>query len=462
MKNLKMAGLAVCLAAAVSWPSAGQEAPASWNGKPERISLEEAIRIGMENNPSYRITEIGVMENEKGLKEGIAGKLPHLTLQAGAQRNFLIGVTPIPAKMMNPGAPDGEIYLARFGTDHSGIAGITLQFDLFNPDRYGSVARQKILLALSGAERQDRKELIISNICLDYSAAAIAMEQLDLCRADTLNSRKYLDYVAAGREEGRFSEDDCLRARQNLGISKALLLQAESICLNSKSRLLADLGMDVKEAEPDKYVIEDRIEALVAMCRQSGPGEFPLAERFSTGDAARIRDRLELELKRQEIKCGLAGFFPTLSLHGYYGGNFFDHRFRPFDAGCWHGNAYLGLKVTCPLTVLSGQTFKMQKARLTLRKTEWEQEEERQQRNLQIASCNTEVDNYGKEIDLRRSNLELALRRIEIAGAREAEGGMRPDQMEDSIYRMRECRVEYLQCLYHYFTALVNRRMAEI
>ena len=462
MRNTIRITLTVLLSVIASWRGNGQDISVTSNGEKEYVSLEQAIRTGTANSRYLKLKEIATQENEEGLKEEITRKLPDLTLQAGAQRNFIIGVTPIPAKMMNPASADGEIYLARFGTDYSGIAGINLQFDIFNPERYGNVAKQKILLALTEVERQDQKELLISNICLDYAATAIALEQLDLCKADTLNSRKYLDYVQTGKSEGRFSEDDCLLARQNMGISRALLLQAESIYINSKSRLLEDMGIDVKDIDPETYVLEDKIDELVNMCQCSGTGEFPMAECFTRGDAERMKDRLELELKKQDIRCSIAGFFPTLCLNGYYGSNYFNDRFQPFRSDKWYGNAFLGLKINYPLIGLSGQSFKLKKNRLAYKRTELEQEEARQKRNLDISSYNTEVLNYGKEIDIRRSNLEFALKRIEIAREKEEEGEMRPDQMNDSIYKMRECRVEYLQCLYNYFTALVNRRISEI
>lgn len=423
------------------------------SAKAQGLTLKDALTQALTNNPDHLIRQIVIRQNKQRLKKEVSSKLPDLTLQTGTQRNFIIASTPIPAKLLDPDAPDDKIYAAPFGTKYSGNAGIHLNCDLFNPDRYGNIALQKIKTSIAEADAENTKQVLIATICLDYAAAVIASEQAELCLLDKTRSARAFFLIRKRKFQGQATEEEYLTACQDTLLAETRLVQAQNILAKSRYRLLADMGAPVMDKDSSSSLdLTDSMEELV--CAMETDTLRPSLPQNSPAD------RLQLELKRQECANFRIRMIPTISLVGYIGSNFYSEKYAPFNLDNWYGNCYLGIRLTYPLTALFGKAYDYGNSRLRYREEQYRTERNTIRRNHEIRSYDSDMRSYRKEMSLRKKTMELAERKYAAMSVRFSEGQIHLSDLFDALYETRKAKADYLECMYNYFTAAANRHIS--
>lgn len=416
------------------------------------LSLNDAVELGLKNNPDYAIKNIQILENRQKLKKEISSKFPDITLEGGFQRNFIIGATPIPAKIMFPEADEKDVYPAHFGTDYSGAGGINFNYDIFNPDHFGNVDLQKIRTSMAEVDLDIEKEKLIANICLDYAAVILAEEQLSLCKIDTLYSVQLLEYADNRHNDGQISKEDLLSAKQDYNLSHTRMIEAENVLSKARIKLLSDIGLS--SSEINILALSDNIESLIEKAEE--------IDIENDNSNITIKENLELKMKETEARNTGLMLIPKFSIVGYYGSSYYYNGFDIFNKNHWYGNCYLGLKITYPLTALFGKAYQWNDSKLQYSETQIQIRKNQINRYNEIASFTNEIESNKKEMKLRKENLQLAMQKYETMVARSEEGQIYPAQLTSALFETREARVEWLNCQYDYFTAIANKRLTSI
>src|SRR5690606_22049662 len=89
-----------------------------------------------------------------------------------------------------------------------------------------------------------------------------------------------------------------------------------------------------------EIIFEDRIETLFGNQKSEERGE-----RLTLKKLQQQRKVLQYRIDQQRFRN-----YPTLTLGGYYGINYFDNDFDPFKDQNLHGNSYVKVGLTMPLT----------------------------------------------------------------------------------------------------------------
>src|SRR5690554_6593446 len=108
------------------------------------LSLEEARRIALENNPDFNISRLEIGIAKEAQKQSELKRIPQIYGDFNLQRNLIIPSTPVPAKAFNPNAGEDELMLLRFTTSWTSNVGVNASYDLFNPTLRGEAKEAAI------------------------------------------------------------------------------------------------------------------------------------------------------------------------------------------------------------------------------------------------------------------------------------------------------------------------------
>ena len=119
-------GLSVSLAAALlglslSGPAVAQE-DVGW----ESISLQRAIQLALSNSHLIEAAEAGLSIANHQVREAWADVLPDISASASYARNLQVQQGFLPARLLDPTAPEGAVTPIRFGSDNTWNAGVVL------------------------------------------------------------------------------------------------------------------------------------------------------------------------------------------------------------------------------------------------------------------------------------------------------------------------------------------------
>src|SRR5690606_8300420 len=144
------------------------------------LSLEEARRIAVENNPDFNINALEVGIAKETQKQAELKRIPQIYGDFNLQQNLIIPSTPVPAKAFNPNAGDDELMLLRFTTKWTSNVGVNASYDLFNPALKGEVKEAAIEREIKETDYLLAKNQLLFDVGDAYYACLVALEQVRL------------------------------------------------------------------------------------------------------------------------------------------------------------------------------------------------------------------------------------------------------------------------------------------
>lgn len=303
----------------------------------QQLSVEELWKQ-IEQNPTLqqRQLEIEIALEEVRLQK--LNRLPSVTADASLQRNLIAATTPVPAIAFDPNAAPGDIIPLRFTTDWSSKMGGMAEWNLFDP--LANKDKKKSVLELEKAEIKLKESSVdIKNQATQvYAAVVISQQQLAWFESDSAEYSQVLQVLEERYQAGRVGLESLNSAKQEMERKAFQVLEARSIVLEN----VLELSKYVKLSEQTQF--STPISALV-----------PILKGQKDPDFAKDITALDLEINSVENRYLKRQLWPSISLNGYYGGQFYSQRLNLFDSQEWYGNSYVSLGVKLPLTAFLTQ-----------------------------------------------------------------------------------------------------------
>lgn len=417
-----------------------------------RLTLSEAQQIALKNNPAFLVSGLEAELARNTAAQSRQQRYPLLYGDVNMQRNLILPTTPVPAKAFDPSAGEDELIHLRFTTRWTANTGLNASFDLFNPERAGSIERAAMEARLAESDRQGSENELIFNVGNAFYACFIAEEQLRLAESDTLVRRTILEMLERQFEQGRANQAELNLARTELNNSRILYEESKMIYNNSKGDLLLLLGLP-----PDKQV-------SLQLERDEDPREWE--EVFSADTAGRqsiglARLQQELAINLLDRKIARRSYLPVISLNGYYGANYFDNRFELFKGSNWYGNSFVNIGIRLPLSENLLRSKEL--ARLKIQEDVISQEvraaEYERQKNIQEAG--RELGYRQFEYSRRKENFDMAEENAEIADLQYRNGRLLIGDYYQQLHQFQKERAAYLESKYRLLVSRLSLEKAK-
>ncbi|MBN2184541.1 MAG: TolC family protein [Candidatus Krumholzibacteriota bacterium] len=178
------------------------------------LSLDEAIRLGLEHDEAIRQAGLQVDGAYAGLKEARSGRLPDLAISGQYGRNIRKPVMFLPSDM---GDAFGGVTKIELGEDNDFTAAAQLSYNLWTAGRVSAgIGASKEIVEAMKLQKIAVSDYLRFQVVNAYYTVLLSMENLEIAEKAYKETEEAVRINRAGYKEGTVSRFDLLRAEVEL------------------------------------------------------------------------------------------------------------------------------------------------------------------------------------------------------------------------------------------------------
>lgn len=402
------------------------------------LTLEECLRIGIENNLSLAGSRNELRKAKHLLSENRAKLLPQVNAVAGFNDNFN------PPVSVTDGSAYGNPYNVTKTLQYNASAGLQLQMPLYNQTVYTAIDIARTMNELNRLSYEKAREDLILQISKMYYLGQNTVEQLSLIQENRVRLQELRDITQAFFDNGMAMEVDVKRVNINL---ENLQVQYD----NAKSMLVQQLNLL-------KYVMDYPAEEEIALTPVN-------PEQVESVSLTGLRsDLYELQLLESQEKLAgqqkdliRQGYLPSLSLTGSWMYSAYTdkalHWFHSGPSNHWYPSSGLGLTLRVPIFDGLDKRARIRKARIDEENARLNYENMRKNMETQYMNATNDLMNNQRNFQKQKDNYLLAEEVYQVTTDRYREGIASMTEVLQDEMRMSEAQNNYLSAHYNYQVA---------
>lgn len=369
---------------------------------PYKLTLDEAVAFGLENNYNSQISTLEIAKALKRKWEIIAQGLPQISGNVDYQNLLKQPVTLLPAELA--GGEPGTFVPVKFGTKQNLNGTATWNQLIFDGSYIVGIQSVRTLLQISQNNKtktdQEVKLAIINaygNVLLAEESVGILQKNISILEKNYKDTQKIFEEGLAEEEDVEQLEITLIGLRNNLSRSQRMSDISYEM-LNLSLGLPVDTDVILTE-DLDALAMENFDLALLTK-------DIPVAESIDYRIAANQAEYAKVFVRLEQAKA-----LPTLTSFVNYGFQGFSEDFSFFkDSQEYFGQSILGVSLNIPI-FSSG----MRGAKTQQRKIEYEQallqlQQTENEVRLEINSAKSDYKYSLENYSTLKRNLELAER----------------------------------------------------
>lgn len=404
-------------------------------GAQDVLTLEECLRLGIENNLSLKSSRNEVRKGEHTLSENRAKLLPQINAVAGFNDNFN------PPVSVTDGSAYGNPYNVTKTLQYNASAGIQLQMPLYNQTVYTAMDITRTMNELNRLSYEKAREDLILQISKMYYLSQNTSEQLALIKENISRLNELSNITQAFYDNGMAMEVDVKRVNINLENQRVQYDNAQSM-LTQQLNLL-------------KYVMDYPADKEIALT--------PVHTENITSVSLTGLDNNQYELQLLQSKQKLAeqqrkmigqGYIPSLSLTGNWMYSAYTDKaknwFHSGPSNHWYQSSGIGLTLRIPIFDGLEKRAKMRKAKIEVENTRLSYENALKNMQTQYLNATNELMNSQRNFKKQKDNYLLAEDVYQVTTDRYREGIASMTEVLQDEMRMSEAQNNYINAHYNY------------
>jgi len=412
--------------------------------EPLLVSIEEAMRLARELNPTLAIAEMEVERAETGVNIVRGRFLPSFSISGMYTRNIKTPVIFLP-----PGSPFGDVL--EIGSDNSYMATIVAGMPVFNPALNASLRAAVAERALAGETLRASQIELEYFVHSAYYDVLLAKESAKVMQKSLDKALETINLVENLTRQGLASEFELIRARVQAENLRPALLQAENGYLLAANFLKALIGL-----EADREIV---VTGTLAELSEKTFAGFNIlqAERGLQNNTELVRIDLQRNLLEIQARNVRATGLPSVALSSNYNFQTEANDFRFADYR-WVNTFSAGLRFSIPL--FSGFTIRNQARQLDLMGRQLTLQRDYLEQNLSIQLNNLlNTMKVAKEKShTAQETVTMAERGYQIAQVRYATGQGTLMEVNDSELALTQARFNLIQAEHELLKSLSEYR----
>lgn len=399
------------------------------------LTLEECLRLGIENNLFLESSRNEIRKGEHTLSENRAKLLPQINAVAGFNDNFN------PPVSVTDGSAYGNPYNVTKTLQYNASAGIQLQMPLYNQTVYTAVDIARTMNELNRLSYEKAREDLILQISKMYYLSQNTAEQIALIKENISRLNELSSITQAFYDNGMAMEVDVKRVNINLENQRVQYDNAQSM-LTQQLNLL-------------KYVIDYPADKEIALT--------PVDTENTTSVSLTGLDNNQYELQLLQSKQKLAeqqrkmigqGYIPSLSLTGSWMYSAYTDKaknwFHSGPSNHWYNSSGIGLTLCIPIFDGLDKQAKMKKAKIEIENAKLSYENALKNMQTQYLNATNELMNSQRNFRKQKDNYLLAEDVYQVTTDRYREGIASMTEVLQDEMRMSEAQNNYINAHYNY------------
>ena len=279
----------------------------------EALSLEQAVKLALQNNSLLKASELGVEAAQARVRFAASAYLPKLSFD----HTFTRGNNPI--YVFGSLLTQRRFTAENFALDRLNVPPPLSNFQnrfsatqlLYDFGRSPSrVAQSRVGSRLSEKELDAERSDLIFRVVKAYYDALLAREMGQVAEADVRSAKAAEDSAASRLEAGVALESDLLSVQVHRAGQEEELLKATAALKLAQSALCLELGTPLEQ----QFVLIQRVNSLST---SADTADLAILQKIALQNRPDY-GQSELALQNQElaVKAARSEFFPTVSLFG--------------------------------------------------------------------------------------------------------------------------------------------------
>lgn len=404
----------------------------------EILTLENCLRLGIENNLSLEGKRKEIQKSKYGVSENRAKLLPQINGFAGFNDNF------DPPVSVTDGSSYGVPYNVTQTLQYAANAGLDLQMPLYNQTVYTAISVARIVDEMNRLSYEKAREDLIMQISKMYYLGQVTAEQIALIKTNITRLEELKNISEAFYDNGMAMEVDLKRVNINL---ENLKVQYD----NAQAMMTQQLNML-------KYVIDYPAEKEIALVPVNTNNITTAA---LTGMSENLYElqllQSQVQLTERQKKMVTNGYIPSLSLTGSWRYSAYTdkayHWFHSGPSNYWYRSYGVGLTLRVPIFDGLDKRFKKQKALVDIQMTKLRQEDTRKNLQTQYLNATNDLMNNQRNFKKQKDNYLLAEDVYAVTTDRYREGIASMTEVLQDEMRMSEAQNNYISAHYNYRVA---------
>lgn len=404
----------------------------------EILTLENCLRLGIENNLSLEGKRKEIQKSKYGVSENRAKLLPQINGYAGFNDNF------DPPVSVTDGSSYGVPYNVTQTLQYAANAGVDLQMPLYNQTVYTAISVARIVDEMNLLSYEKAREDLIMQISKMYYLGQVTAEQIALIKTNITRLEELKNISEAFYDNGMAMEVDLKRVNINL---ENLKVQYD----NAQAMMTQQLNML-------KYVIDYPAEKEIALVPVNTNNITTAA---LTGMSENLYElqllQSQVQLAERQKKMVTNGYIPSLSLTGSWRYSAYTdkayHWFHSGPSNYWYRSYGVGLTLRVPIFDGLDKRFKKQKALVDIQITKLRQEDTRKNLQTQYLNATNDLMNNQRNFKKQKDNYLLAEDVYAVTTDRYREGIASMTEVLQDEMRMSEAQNNYISAHYNYRVA---------
>lgn len=404
----------------------------------EILTLENCLRLGIENNLSLEGKRKEIQKSKYGVSENRAKLLPQINGYAGFNDNF------DPPVSVTDGSSYGVPYNVTQTLQYAANAGLDLQMPLYNQTVYTAISVARIVDEMNRLSYEKAREDLIMQISKMYYLGQVTAEQIALIKTNITRLEELKNISEAFYDNGMAMEVDLKRVNINL---ENLKVQYD----NAQAMMTQQLNML-------KYVIDYPAEKEIALVPVNTNNITTVA---LTGMSENLYElqllQSQVQLAERQKKMVTNGYIPSLNLTGSWRYSAYTdkayHWFHSGPSNYWYRSYGVGLTLRVPIFDGLDKRFKKQKALVDIQMTKLRQEDTRKNLQTQYLNATNDLMNNQRNFKKQKDNYLLAEDVYAVTTDRYREGIASMTEVLQDEMRMSEAQNNYISAHYNYRVA---------
>ena len=403
------------------------------------LSLDDCIRIALNENPTIKVAEMEIERVDYSKKETLGQLLPEVNFSGQYTRNLAL-------QTIYMDAGDGQTRAIKMGRDNTYNTGFSASIPLVVPQLWKTLklSDNQILQNMEKA-RASRIDLV-NQVKNAYYSLLLANDSKRVIEENHETAKLNADIFAKKFELGTASEYDMLRANVAVTNLEPSILEAENSINQLKLQLKLLMGMDARLNITPSQTLDDF---------KGNMYEHALVDTSLVNNTAMKSLDLQTDYLQKALEVQKASWWPTLSGSANLMWSSMSNG-SPFKNFMWSKSSSVGLTLAIPLFQGGRRYYRQKQAEIAVREMKWQRENLERSLHVQVQNELNSISKSLKQIESNEGGVRQAAKANEIMQQSFKIGSGTFIQLRDTEDALMSARLAYYQAIYNFLIAESN------
>ncbi len=386
LSRLLLTSALALLTGGAAWAQAATPPPPA-----EPLTLPQALRVALQNQPTLRQAAIDEATNETAIRIGLAGALPQVDLAASAQHYFGLPYAVFPNAQ-------GAVVPIRIGLRNTSVVSLSANQALYSADVLRAFRGVKTSKAFYQQNTQLTRIGVVRDVSKAFYEVLLAERQVAVFDQDIRRLQRNLRDATERYNAGLVDKTDFLQADISLNTSLASRKQAFEAVKAQTALLRELLGLENDQplalrADTTTLEVDAMVDTTTAL---------ETANRLEVQQLQTQRRLLDLDVDYYRY-----GFLPTLSAFGTYNVAYQNNQLPELYSQSFP-NSFAGLRLAVPIFQGTRRLQNLRRSRLLVDRLDQQTRATRYRINTEYESALANYRSAATDFTTSRRNRESA------------------------------------------------------